>query len=186
MLLRARDVMNPKVISVRRDMDLYDLAKMFLQEGISGAPVVDRNGNLVGVISQTDLVYYNLTRGDELVDISHFYQHARVEGRHLPGGFQIEDTNTGRVADLMTPVVHAVTEQASLRTVSRLMTRKHIHRVIVRRGRKPIGVISALDILRAFEKDVARNGAPARRATPKKRPARKPVAKSLRRSRAGS
>jgi CBS domain-containing protein len=145
----ARDVMNSEVVSVPTTMDLRDLAKMFLERGITGAPVVDDNGDLAGVVSQTDLVYYGLTRDDELVFDSLFYQTARMDGQHVPAGFQIEDTNTGVVGDVMTPLVHSVTERASLDSVARLMTRKHIHRVIVRRGRKVAGIISALDVLRA-------------------------------------
>ena len=53
----------------------------------------------------------------------------------------------------MTPVVHSVTTAASVDTVARLMTRKHIHRVIVRSGRKVAGIISALDVLRAQAKN---------------------------------
>lgn len=147
---KASDVMVKDVICVERDMDLRDLAKLFLKRGITGAPVVDGNQDLVGVISQRDLIFYNLTRDDELVTDSDFYHRVRVDGQHLPGGFQIEDTNTGCVSDVMTPVVHAVSEGASLDSVARMMTRKHIHRVIVRRGRKVAGIISALDVLRAL------------------------------------
>jgi CBS domain-containing protein len=148
----ARDIMNPDVIAVSTTMDLRDLAKLFLEKGITGAPVLDEAGELAGVVSQTDLVYYNLTRGDELVLDSHFYHSARVEGRHVPSGFQYEDFNSGCVADVMTPVVHSVTERASLDSVARLMTRNHIHRVIVRRGRAVAGIISALDVLQAQRK----------------------------------
>jgi len=155
MTYRAGDVMVRDVVSVRSDMDLRDLAKLFLDRGITGAPVVDAEANLVGVISQRDLLYYNLTRDDELVLDSDFYHRVRMEGRHLPSGFQIEDTNTGRVADVMTPVVHAVSESASLESIARIMTRKHIHRVIVRRGRKVAGIISALDVLRVYGRLVA-------------------------------
>jgi CBS domain-containing protein len=144
----ARDIMNPDVISVPTTMDLRDLAKLFLEKGITGAPVVDEEGALAGVISQTDIVYYHLTRGDELVLDSHFYQSVRVEGRHIPAGFQFEDFNTGCVADVMTPVVHSVTEAAKVESVARLMTRNRIHRVIVRRGRRVAGIISALDVLK--------------------------------------
>jgi predicted transcriptional regulator len=161
--LTARDIMNPEVVAVPQDMDLRDLAKLFLKEGFTGAPVVDAAGELVGVISQTDLVYYNLTRGDQLVDESQFYHQARVEGAHLPRGFQIADFNTGRVADIMTPVVHSVTERAGLETIAKLMTRNHIHRVIVRRGRKAVGILSALDVLRAFAREARREPAAARR-----------------------
>lgn len=145
----ARDIMSKRVVSVRDDMDLRDLAKLFLEKGISGAPVVDGAERLVGVVSQTDLIYYSLTRDDELVFDTDYYHAARVEGSHVPSGFQFEDCNTGCVADVMTPVVHSVTEGASLESVARMMTRKHIHRVIVRRGRKVSGVISALDLLKA-------------------------------------
>jgi CBS domain-containing protein len=166
MKVLARDIMNPDVISVQAGMDLRDLAKLFLERGITGAPVVNEKGELSGVISQTDLIYYQLTRGDELVLDSHFYQHARVEGRHIPGGFQVEDFNSGVVADVMTPVVHSVSELASVESVARLMTRKHIHRVIVRRGRRVAGIISALDVLRVHApKPASRNR--------KTRPARK-------------
>jgi len=144
----ARDIMNPNVIAVSTKMDLRDLARLFLEKGITGAPVIDEQGNLAGVISQTDLIHYSLTRPDHLVLESDFYQTARMEGRHVPTGFQIEDTNTGCVADMMTPVVHSVSERASVDSVAKMMTRKHIHRVIVKRGKKVAGVISAIDVLK--------------------------------------
>ena len=162
----ARDIMNRNVIAVPSDMDLRDLAKLFLDRGITGAPVVESDGALAGVISQTDLVYYNLTRGDELVLDSHFYQTARVEGQHIPKGFQIEDCNSGVVADVMTPVVHSVAETANIEAVARLMTRKHIHRVIVRRGRKIAGIISAIDVLRHHNRLAKAGDKPAAEKTP--------------------
>ena len=145
----ARDIMKREVISVSTSMDLRDLAKLFLERGITGAPVVDAQGELAGVVSQTDLIYYGLTRDDELVLDSQFYHTARMDGQHIQRGFQIEDTNTGVVQDVMTPLVHSVTERASVDAVVRMMTRKHIHRVIVRKGRKVTGIISALDVLRS-------------------------------------
>jgi CBS domain-containing protein len=165
MATMAREIMNPHVISVPTTMDLRDLAKLFLEKSFTGAPVVDEQGDLAGVISQTDLIYYNLTRDDELVMDSYFYQSARMEGHHVPRGFQIEDCNTGCVADVMTPVVHSVTEGASIDSVARLMTRKHIHRVIVRNGRKVAGIISALDVLRAQQRDARNNASAAKKSS---------------------
>jgi CBS domain-containing protein len=162
----ARDIMNREVIAVSSDMDLRDLAKLFLERGITGAPVVEKDGSLAGVISQTDLVYHNLTRGDELVIDSNFYQSARMDGEHIQKGFHIEDFNSGVVADVMTPVVHSVSETAKVESVARLMTRKQIHRVIVRKGRKISGIISAIDLLRHHNRL-------ANLAVQKKRPAKK-------------
>ena len=171
----ARDIMNADVIAVPSTMDLRDLGKLFLQKSITGAPVIDAEGRLEGVISQTDLVYYNLTRGDELVFDSHFYQNARVDGQHIPAGFQFEDFNSGCVADVMTPIVHAVRENATVESVARMMTRKHIHRVVVQKGRKPVGVISALDVLRVYGKlggsSAKSTKKPGKTASPRRRAA---------------
>ncbi len=174
--------MTPDVVAVSRKMDLRDLAKLFLEKGISGAPVIDDDGGLVGVISQTDLIFYQLTRDDELRVDSHFYQSARVEGHSLPRGFQVEDLNTGRVEDVMTPIVHAVNETTPVPAIARMMTDEHIHRVIVVRGRRVTGIISALDVLRAMQ-----TGGPAAKKRPsdKKTPANSGIrrAKSVPRKR---
>jgi CBS domain-containing protein len=146
----AADIMTKHVICVTKDADLRDLGKLFLAKGITGAPVIDRDGDICGVISQTDLLYYQLTRDDELVLPSDFYQSARVEGRPISKGFQIEDVNTATVEEVMTPVVHAVLPTTPVAAIAKLMTQRHIHRVIVRRGMKVAGIISALDVLRVF------------------------------------
>ncbi len=159
----ASDVMSKEVICVAEDMDLRELTRLFLDRGITGAPVLNRGGDLVGVISQHDLLFYSLTRGDELVMDSDFYQSVRVDGRRLPTGFQVEDSNSGRVSDVMTPVVHAVSERTPVDRVAHLMTRKHIHRVIVTQGKKVAGIISAVDLLRvlAVPPALSRAAAPA-------------------------
>ena len=180
----ARDIMNREVISVPTSMDLRDLAKLFLEQGITGAPVVDSSGELAGVVSQTDLIYYGLTRDDELVLDSLFYQTARMEGQHIPRGFQIEDTNTGVVQDVMTPLVHSVTERASVDAVIRMMTRKHIHRVIVRKGRKVTGIISALDVLRSQVN--GRKPTKSAKPTKRRRPPKPPKAAKKVKKKSGS
>ena len=104
----AREIMTRDVITVPADMDLRDLAHLFIQSEITGAPVVDTDGDIVGVISLNDLVFYNLTRDDELRVDSYFYQNAKLQGQHIQKGFQIEDCNIGNVSDVMTPIVHSV------------------------------------------------------------------------------
>ena len=70
----------------------------------------------------------------------------------------------------MTPVVHSVTERAGLDSVAKLMTRKHIHRVIVRKGQKVTGVISALDVLKAQRRSTpVRSKAASAKKSPRRR-----------------
>jgi len=180
----ASDIMSRNVICVSKDTDLRDLAKLFLAKGITGAPVLDASGALCGVISQTDLLYYHLTRDDELTTPSDFYSSVRVEGRPLSTGFQIEDINTATVDEVMTPIVHAVSAKTPVAEIARLMTRRHIHRVIVREGKKVAGIISALDVLRviggpslthrpAKPKAASRKPGSRRRVTRRAKPARR-------------
>ena len=181
----AADIMSKNVICVLKDADLRDLGKLFLARGITGAPVIDRNGELCGVISQTDLLYYQLSRDDELVMPSDFYQSARVEGRPLAAGFQIEDVNTATVEEVMTPVVHAVSASTPVVEIARLMTRRHIHRVIVKEGKRIAGIISALDVLRVIGGGAKKAPAPKKRSAPKLRtkPRTKPSRPKLSRPR---
>jgi len=186
----ASDIMSRDVFCVDKSADLRDLAKLFLAKKITGAPVIDGRGDLCGVISQTDLLFYQLSRDDELAVPSDFYSNTKVEGRSLTTGFQIEDVNTATVEEVMTPIVHSVTPETSVDTVARLMTRRHIHRVIVREGRKAVGIISALDILRVVggggtsrKKAVARVPK-ATKAKPKKAAPKRPRAVAKKRRRA--
>jgi CBS domain-containing protein len=181
----AADIMTKHVLCVTKDADLRDLGKLFLAKGITGAPVIDRDGDICGVISQTDLLFYQLSRDDELVLPSDFYQSARVDGRPLAKGFQIEDVNTATVEEVMTPVVHAVLPTTPVAEIARMMTKRHIHRVIVRRDMKVMGIISALDVLRVFGGGERRSAARLKRAAaPKarKRPKVKAAPKRKRRA----
>lgn len=169
--LTAADIMSPDVLCVGKDADLRDLAKLFLTRGITGAPVVDASGDLCGVISQTDLLFYQLSRDDELTVPTDFYSSVRVEGRPLKTGFQIEDVNTATVEEVMTPVVHSVTAATPVAAIARMMVRRHIHRVIVRQGRKVAGIISALDVLRAVGNGHAKVAKVAKARPAARRPA---------------
>jgi len=144
---RVEDIMSRSVFCVLADLDIRELAKLLLERGITGAPVTTPAGTLLGVVSQSDLLRNSISRDDELVVEPDFYGRARLEGRYLPRGFQIEDVNTATVADIMTPVVHTVKESASVGDVARMMRRKQVHRVIVERAGKVVGIVSALDLL---------------------------------------
>src|SRR5688572_24908905 len=68
--LTARDVMNREVLTVRVDLSVRELAAFLTENQISGAPVVDREGRLVGVVSLTDVAEYDADRADLAADSS--------------------------------------------------------------------------------------------------------------------
>ena len=103
---KARDIMTTEVECVRTGTNLRELERILLEKGITGAPVIDADGKLLGVISQTDLVFYHLTRGDQPLHDSSFYHAAELQQAFPVGGYQIEDYDIGLVDEVMTLVVH--------------------------------------------------------------------------------
>ncbi|MBI5594599.1 MAG: CBS domain-containing protein [Elusimicrobia bacterium] len=141
-VMTAGDVMQKRVVSVRPNMLVRELARILDEKRISGAPVVDRDGRLVGVVSKSDLVHHELDDVD-----AH-----EAEDSHLPKGFHLESPDRTRVADIMTPTVVEAAREAKVPDLARLMRRRRIHRVFITKGRKLLGIVTTLDLLRLLEK----------------------------------
>lgn len=158
----AKDIMNPNVVTVTSSMDVQEAARILLDEGITGAPVVDDTGQLVGVLSQTDLVEYDLATERPLTVETPFYRHL-FDDALLPGrGFQIEELPADTVRDVMTPFLITVEEETPIREVAARMAKFSIHRLIVTDADQQIrGIVTSLDVLRwvtadmPFEADLA-------------------------------
>lgn len=118
--------------------------------GVSGAPVVDETGRLVGVLTQTDILSYYRSREDQLVSEMDYYQRSSLEGVKVASGYEILDTNVARVRDAMSPITITAAEDTPVRDIARLMVGKQIHRIIVAREGRVAGIVSALDLLKIF------------------------------------
>lgn len=145
----ARDIMNPKVIMIASTMDLREVAKIFVEEGITGAPVVDDMGHPIGVISQTDLVEHDLTTERELTVEAPFYRRPYDDVLHPSRGFQIEEVPADTVQDVMTPFLVTVEENTPIREVAARMAKFGIHRLIVVDDDQQVsGIVTSMDVLR--------------------------------------
>jgi CBS domain-containing protein len=144
----AKDIMHPNVVTVTDTMDLREAAKIFVEERISGAPVVNELGNLVGVISQSDLVEYELATERELTVEAPFYRRPYDESLDPGRGFQIEELPADTVKDVMTPYLITIREDTPIREVAARMAQCGIHRVIVVDDDQQIrGIVTSLDVL---------------------------------------
>lgn len=150
---RARDVMTTDVVKVPADLTVAELADVFMENEISGAPVVDEDGALVGVVSVFDLARQSsgetgvvteqgnpefYVRGWEEQYTVEEFRRLRVQEGHLT------------VRDVMTPAAFTVEEDDPISDVARTLVDGHIHRVLVTRGHEVVGIISSLDLLRAY------------------------------------
>jgi CBS domain-containing protein len=145
----AKDIMNPNVVTVADTMDLREAAKIFVEGRISGAPVIDELGNLVGVISQSDLVEYELATERELTVEAPFYRRPYDESLDPSRGFQIEELPADTIKDVMTPYLITIKEDTPIREVAARMAECGIHRLIVVDEDQQIrGIVTSLDVLR--------------------------------------
>ena len=142
--LKAAEIMTKEVVCLNEELGLHECERMLLDKGISGAPVVDTEGRLRGVVSKTDLVSYHADRGEEELETSEFF---RIEGLH---GSHIIDLNMPVARDVMTPVPCVASETSTIGELAALMVRREVHRVVICRGREVVGIVSSMDILRAI------------------------------------
>ncbi len=153
----AKDIMNPHVLTVTSGMGLREAAKIFVEERITGAPVVDDMAHLVGVISQTDLVEYELATERELTVEAPFYRRPFDDALHPSRGFRIEELPADTVKDVMTPFLLTVEEETPIREVAARMAKSGIHRLIVVDTAQEIrGIVTSLDVLRWVAEEVER------------------------------
>jgi CBS domain-containing protein len=145
--MRAMDVMTSDVITVEPDMTIQSLAALLASSGISGAPVVDSGGRLVGIVSEGDLLH----RAEIGTARRHRERRRSWWLDHFASDLARDYVKShGRtVKDLMTRDVVTVTEDTDLGDVAALMEVKRIKRVPVMREGKIVGIISRANIVRA-------------------------------------
>jgi CBS domain-containing protein len=143
--MQVRDVMTPSVISVKEDASILEAAKLMLQNRISGLPVVDAKGALVGIVTEGDFL-----RRSELGTGRH--RPKWLEFVMGPGRLASEYVHqSGRnVAEVMTPTPLTVGEDDLLETVVKLMERRRIKRLPVVRDGRMVGIISRANLLHAL------------------------------------
>lgn len=140
MALRVRDIMTEApLVTVTADTPLVDVVHLFVEARISGAPVVDADGTVRGVVSATDLLVAIDQAEDDDVD--------EGESGAAPSG-----TLRARTAlDVATPELVCVDPETDVTSLARRMRAEGIHRVLVGEPQRVLGIVTAFDLLRALE-----------------------------------
>ena len=145
----VKDVMNPDVMTVTDEMTTGELARYLTEHEISGAPVVDSQGHLIGVVSMTDIGRHMAEPSElESSNGAGFYLGSAEDVALEDFGQRYVEQSETTVRDVMTPVIHQVSVTASFAEAARLMVDHHIHRLVVTQGKEPVGIITSLDLLK--------------------------------------
>lgn len=145
--LQAKSIMETDVRCVTAPTDIREVAKLLIEQKISGAPVIDENGRLVGVVTLSDLVRHHLSRDQEVVYESDFYEKF-PQDISLKKGFHVEDLNADNVKDVMTPILITAGEETPVDELASLMLQKHVHRIIITKDDQVRGIVTTMDMLK--------------------------------------
>jgi CBS domain-containing protein len=154
--MKAHDVMTWGTITVEPDASITRAVRLMLQNKISGLPVVDANGQLVGMVTEGDF----LRRGE----LGTTRQRPRwLEFLLGPGKLATEYVQTSgqKVAQVMTPEPKTITPETPLDEVVRLMERHRIKRLPVVQDGKLVGIVSRANLLHALASVAREVKAPA-------------------------
>jgi len=147
--MRAADVMTTRVITVTPDASVQDVAALLANNGISGVPVVDPAGQLVGVVSEGDLLHRTETGTERRVARKRPRWFDTFAGdRDLARDYIKSHSRT--VRDIMTPDVITVSETTELDAIANLLETKRIKRVPVVRDGTVVGIVSRSNLVRAL------------------------------------
>ncbi len=140
--MQARDVMTTKVVTVRPDTRVEQIAALLLERRISGVPVVDADGRLVGIVTEGDLM-----RRPEMGTERHRGWWLRSFGDERERAAEYARAHGSRAEQVMTRNVVTVTEETPLGEIARLLEERRIKRVPVVRDAKLVGIVSRANLL---------------------------------------
>lgn len=151
-MLKARDIMTRNVVTVSEDTTLEELGRLFIEKGISGAPVVNDAGELAGVVTENDLISQNsrlhiptiLRLFDAFIPLGN----SRLEN-------EIKRMAAATVGGICARDVVTVEEDASLEEVATIMSERKIHLLPVVRDMRIVGIVAKKDLIRGIASEAA-------------------------------
>lgn len=147
--LTVADIMQRDLVTVQVGDSLREVERILADERISGAPVLDAEERLVGIVSMADLVR-RYAEDQDLPDESDYPRFGDDVDETEVVAFAREQSEEACVADVMSTDVAALPPSATLRQAAALFVARGIHRVlVVERGRVQ-GLVSTLDVMRAI------------------------------------
>lgn len=146
-MLKAKDIMTKDIITVKPATTIEDLARILIKHQISGTPVVDEDGNLIGIVTENDLISKNKKL--------HIPTILRLFDAFIPLGTSRLEEEIKRMAaftvgDICTRDVVTCDEDMSIEDVATMITEKKIHLLPVLKDRRLVGIIGKKDLIKGI------------------------------------
>jgi len=143
--MKAAELMTRNVITVRKTNSIEQAARLMLQRGISGLPVVDPEDRLVGIITEGDFLRRSETGTERRRPrwITLLLGSGRLAAEYV-------QAHARKVAEVMTTEVRAISEDTPIGEIVRIMEEHKVKRLPVLRDGVVVGIVSRADVVRAF------------------------------------
>jgi CBS domain-containing protein len=150
-MLKVKDIITRKIITVSPETEVVNAAKILLEKGINGLPVIDASGKLVGVLTQSDLVAQQksipiptvFTLLESYIPLTLIH---RIDK-------EVEKIAALKVEQAMTPNPVTVSLETDIADVAKLMVDKKFHTLPVMEGDKVVGIVGKEDVLKTLLPD---------------------------------
>jgi CBS domain-containing protein len=148
MTLQVRNLMSKKeLITLRPNATIEKLERLLVENGISGVPVVNDTGELIGVVSQSDILSFI----NRELDLNLNY-YSYLDRPHKLAGHALDEVLRSRqVWEIMQTRLYTVSPTTDIPTTAKILRNHNIHRLLVVDEKKLVGIITAFDLIRIFE-----------------------------------
>lgn len=154
--MKAQDIMTTELVTLSEEMTLEEAAKILLAHDISGAPVVNDEGVLVGILSEGDLVRTQKPLTQPLVLT---FLDGAIPLNYKAVHEDLQALTATKVARLMTRDVHTLGPEAEAKDLARVMIEKDINRIPIVDSGRLLGIVSRQDLVRAqVERQASEDG----------------------------
>ena len=145
--MKVCDVMTKEVLTVREDACVSDVARLLMEKGFSGVPVVNDSNEIIGIITESDLLPKMKKIPFSRIRVPVFF------GEWLDAedfDSLVEGAKSSKIADIMSTDLVTIAPEDEMGKAAELMTTHEIKRLPVVDGKKLVGMITRADIIRAL------------------------------------
>lgn len=147
-MLTARDIMTREVHSVTPETTVEEVARQFMATGVNAMPVVDAEGRLEGIISETDLIAQDRPLHlPTVISLFDWVIYLESEDRFRE---QVEKLTARKVGEICTRNVTTCPPDATVQEIATLMIDKGVHLIPVVESDRVVGVVARIDIIRSM------------------------------------
>ncbi len=147
-MLKAKDIMTKNVIAVTPETGIEELARLFMEKGVSAMPVIKKDGELHGIVTETDLVSQD--RPLHIPTVISIFDWVIYLESEKDFKKEVEKITAQKVAEICTTDVITCTPETPVAKIAELMTENKAHLIPVVEGTKVVGVVARLDIIRSM------------------------------------